>query len=269
MTYPSPDVTSCAPGPATSARAGCRRGGRTPPIHKPPWPAVVGWAAYVASLGAASLAALQWVQNYSANHGDSDFKIYYVAARIGVTYGWQHIYDQRLEDADWKVLGDGFSQLALPDRLFLSPPVVAWIATPFTVLPPPTAYLAWSVLTIGCLTLTWWLLAPGPPLWRWTQLLVSLGVAPVLLGLILGQANFVVLSAVAACWWLLRNHRPTSAGLVLTLIWIKPNVAFLVPPMLLVLRERRVVTIWLVASAGLALIEWLLGGIRRRGHLPP
>jgi hypothetical protein len=75
---------------------------------------------------------------------------------------------------------------------------VAWIATPFTVLPPPAAYLAWSVVTVGCLALTWWLLAPGPPLWRSTQLLGSLWVAPILLGLMLGQAAFLVLAAVAA-----------------------------------------------------------------------
>ncbi len=101
------------------------------------------------------MAALQLTQNYLANHGDSDFKIYFLAARIGLDHGWQHIYDPRLEDAGWKLLGDGFSQQALPDLLFLSPPPVAWIATPFTVLPPPAAYLAWSVVTVGCLALTW------------------------------------------------------------------------------------------------------------------
>jgi len=224
------------------------------------WPAVVAWAALVANLGAAGIAALQWAQNYLANHGDSDFKIYYLAARIGLGYGWQHIYDPRLEDAVWKMLGDGFSQQALPDRLFLSLPPVAWIAIPFTVLSPPTAYLAWSVAIVGCLALTWWLLAPGQALWRATQLVVSLWVAPVLFGLMLGQANFLVLAAVAACWWLLLNDRPATAGLILTLIWIKPNVAFLVPPMLLVLRERRAVATWFVASAGLALMVGLVIG---------
>jgi hypothetical protein len=81
-------------------------------LYHPRWPAFVGWAALVANLGAAGLAALQWTQNYLANHGDSDFKIYYLAARIGVTHGWQHIYDPSLQDAGWKLLGDGFSQLA-------------------------------------------------------------------------------------------------------------------------------------------------------------
>jgi Glycosyltransferase family 87 len=229
-------------------------------LNDPPWLAVVGWAALAASLGAAVLAALHWSTTYVASPGFSDFKIYYLAARIGIAHGWQHMYDPRLQDAGWKVLGYDFSQQSLPDRLFLSPPLVAWIATPFTVLPPPAAYLAWSVLTIGCLALTWWLLAPGTPLWRSTQLLASLWIAPVLFGLMLGQAAFLVLAAVAACWWLLRHDRPSRAGLVLTLIWIKPNLAFLVPPMLLLLSERRAMAAWLAASLGLALIVGLVVG---------
>lgn len=52
-------------------------------LNDPPWLAVVGWAALAASLGAPVLAALQWSTNYVASPGFSDFKIYYLAARIG------------------------------------------------------------------------------------------------------------------------------------------------------------------------------------------
>ena len=214
----------------------------------------------VANLCAAALAAMSWIRNYLSYHGDSDLKIYYLASRIGLTRGWPHIYDLRLQATGWQLLGDGFSQLPQPDRSFLSPPFVAWLAAPFTVLPVPTAYLAWSILIVGSLVLAGLLLAPGPHVWRWSQGLASLWLAPVLLGLMLGQATFLVLAAVSGCWWFLSRDRPEAAGLSLALICFKPNIAFLVPPMLLVLGEWRAVWAWLGASAALALAAWIVVG---------
>ncbi len=214
----------------------------------------------VANVCAAALAATNWITNYLSYHGDSDLKIYYLAARIGLTHGWPHIYDLGLQAIGWQLLGDGFSQLPQPDRSFLSPPFVAWLAAPFTLLPVPAAYLAWSILIVGSLVLAGWLVAPARPVWRWSSVLASVWLAPVLLGLMLGQATFLVLAAVSGCWWFLSRERPVAAGLSLALICFKPNIAFLVPPMLLLLGERRAAWTWLVASAGLALAAWLVVG---------
>jgi glycosyl transferase family 87 len=214
----------------------------------------------IANICAAAFAATNWITNYRSFHGDSDLKIYYLAARIGVTQGWPHIYDLRLQAIGWQLLGDGFAQLPQPDRSFLSPPFVAWLAAPFTILPVPAAYLAWSALIVGSLVLAGWLLAPGPAVWRWSSVLASLWLAPILLGLTLGQATFLVLTAVSACWWFLSHGRPVAAGFSLALICFKPNVAFLLPPMLLLLGEWRAVATWIVVSAGLALAAWIVIG---------
>jgi Glycosyltransferase family 87 len=217
-------------------------------------------AVLVANLCAAALAATNWITNYLSYHGDSDLKIYYLGARIGLTRGWPHIYDLGLQAIGWQVLGDGFSQLPQPDRSFLSPPFVAWLAAPLTILPVPAAYLAWSILIVGSLVLAGWLVSPGRSVWRWSSVLASLWLAPVLLGLMLGQATFLVLAAVSGCWWFLSRDRPLAAGISLAFICLKPNIAFLVPPMLLLLGERRAVGIWFAASAGLALAAWLVVG---------
>lgn len=214
----------------------------------------------VANVCAAAFAATNWITSYLSYHGDSDLKIYYLAAQIGLTHGWPHLYDLGLQATGWQLLGDGFSQLPQPDRSFLSPPFVAWLAVPFTLLPVPAAYLAWSVLIVGSLVLAGLLLAPGRPVWRWSHVLASLWLAPVLLGLMLGQATFLVLAGVSGCCWFLNRGRPVAAGLSLAFICFKPNIAFLFPLMLLLLGERRVVWTWLVASAGLALAAWLVVG---------
>lgn len=212
------------------------------------------------NFGAAVFAATNWIANYLRYHGDSDLKIYYLAAQIGLTHGWSHLYDLGLQATGWQLLGDGFAQLAQPDRSFLSPPFVAWLAAPFTLLPVPAAYLVWSILIVGSLVLAGWLLAPGRPVWRWSYVLATLWLAPILLGLMLGQATFLVLAAVSGCWWFLSRGQPVAAGLSLALICFKPNIAFLFPPMLLLLGERRAVMTWLLASAFLALVAWLVVG---------
>jgi hypothetical protein len=217
-------------------------------------------AALAANLCLAAIAATSWIRSYLSYHGDSDLKIYYLAAQIGLTHGWSHIYDLDLQATGWQRLGDGFSQLAQPDRSFLSPPFVAWLAAPLTLLPVPAAYLTWSALIVGSLVLAAWLLAPDQIVWRWSHALASLWLAPVLQGLMLGQATFLVLAATAACWWFLSRGRPVAAGFALAFICFKPNIAFMVLPMLILLGQRRAVATWLVVSAGLAFAAWLVVG---------
>jgi hypothetical protein len=79
---------------------------------------------------AAAFAATNWITNYRSYHGDSDFKIYYLGAQIGLTHGWSHLYDLGLQAAGWQLLGDGFSQLPQPDRSFLSSRVARTPAGP-------------------------------------------------------------------------------------------------------------------------------------------
>ena len=72
-----------------------------------------------------------------------DFHTYAAAASVGLHHGWQSIYDQPLVALAQKQLVPG--QWAQP---FLSPPSVAWLVAPLTLLPYSVAYGIWAAFTV-------------------------------------------------------------------------------------------------------------------------
>src|SRR5260370_8040575 len=70
--------------------------------------------------------------------------------------------------------GIGVAQLAR----YISPPPVAWLALPFTLLPYPLAYWIWSALLLIALAGTWYLAAPGAGRLRLIHLMAALGWVP-------------------------------------------------------------------------------------------
>src|SRR5581483_7848464 len=153
----------------------------------------------------------QWAMAYTGDRFHNDFTFYFAAARIGVTHGWSAIYDLGLQQAQLTEMGSGITIAQL--ARFISPPPVAWAALPFTALPYPIAYWGWSALLVGALVATWWLAAPGTGPARAVFLAAALGWLPVIYGLQLGQPGLFV---------------------ALGLLVLKPQLAFLVPPALLV-----------------------------------
>jgi hypothetical protein len=184
---------------------------------------------------AAALFALfdlyQWALAYAADRFHNDFTFYYAAARIGLSHGWASIYDLSLQQSQLDALGSGIKIAEL--ARYISPPPLAFLAVPFTALPYPIAYCAWSALLVAALGLTWHLAAPGSGRLRLIFLVAAIGWLPVIYGLQLGQPAFVVALAVAASYALLRADRPLWAGVVLAAIVFKPQLAFLVPLALL------------------------------------
>ncbi len=174
----------------------------------------------------------QWAMAYTGDRFHNDFTFYFAAARIGVTHGWSAIYDLGLQQAQLTEMGSGITIAQL--ARFISPPPVAWAALPFTALPYPIAYWGWSALLVGALVATWWLAAPGTGPARAVFLAAALGWLPVIYGLQLGQPGLFVALGVAACYALLRGGRATWGGIALGLLVLKPQLAFLVPPALLV-----------------------------------
>lgn len=179
----------------------------------------------------------QWIGAYLSDHYHNDFTFYVAAARIGVTHGWSHIYDLGLQQQQLDAMGSSIkiAQLAR----YISPPPVAWLALPFSPLPYPLAYWAWSALLLTALALTWLWSAPEAGRARVIFLVAALGWVPVIYGLQLGQPGFLVAMGVAASYALLRARHPLWAGLALSPLVLKPQLAFLVPLALLAAREYR------------------------------
>src|SRR5207253_2395759 len=182
-----------------------------------------------------------------------DFYVYHLAARIGLAHGWATIYDPSLfQPAVTPVVGR-----YLP---YLNPPLLAWLVAPLTLLPYTLATAIWLGVLGGCLALTAWLAAPGSLPVKAAQLIGALALLPVFIGFEFGQASLLIVAAVAAAWWLIRQDRPLAAGMLLALLALKPQVAALVPFALLLAGYRRVFVGWMLATVPLVVASWLAVG---------
>jgi alpha-1,2-mannosyltransferase len=217
--------------------------------------AVAGAAAAVAVLAVYDLGV--WIQTILADSFHNDLSFYYAAARLGLTHGWSGLYNLELQQEQLQAIG---SQIRVAELArYISPPPLAWIVVPFTVLPFQWAYVLWSVVLMLALALTWLLASPGRGRSRVLYLVAAIGWLPVIYGLQLGQPGMLIALGVAACYALLQRDREVAAGAVLGVMVLKPQLAILVPAALLVTGRWRafaaatVVVAMLVAISALAL----------------
>ena len=185
----------------------------------------------------------------------NDFRLLYGAVLTTFHAGYPHLYDPIAQKAAVEGLGPGFYW-----SLFLNPPPLVWLATPFAALPFSVAIVLWTGLLIASAGLTWYLVAPGAGLAKAGLGLLWLGVVPVSFGIGVGQSVVLVAAAVATAWWLAERDHPVLAGLALSLIVFKPQLALFVPPCLLVAGHARVFGAWLVATVFMVLIALALLG---------
>jgi hypothetical protein len=172
----------------------------------------------------------RWIDHFRSDPNAEDFRLHAIAARIGLTHGWSHIYDLALQKATSVGLGPIDSM-----HLFISPPPSAWMVVPIAWLPISSGFLIWTLISLAAFVAAAWLVCPGPRLVRATLLLISLALWPVHYQFWLGQWTAATLAVLAVCWWLLDRQRWTWAGIVLALAFcLKPQDCALVPIALLI-----------------------------------
>jgi hypothetical protein len=197
-------------------------------------------------------AAVTYIPQYRFRN---DFRLIYGAAVTGLDRGYDHLYDPLAQKAAVEGLGQGFYWSP-----FLNPPPLVWLATPLTILPFNVALIVWTAVLLAALLLAWWLVAPGDRLTRFAHLALWLGVFPVAFGVMVGQPVAVVAAAVAACWWFSQRDRMVLAGLALSVIAVKPQLALFVPVCLLVSGHARIFGAWFAATAVMALVALAMLG---------
>ena len=180
-----------------------------------------------------------------------DFHTYLAAAAVGLQQGWPHIYDQPLVAIAQMHLVPG--QRAQP---FLSPPTVAWLVSPLTVFPYGTALVIWATFNFVVLAaaLAWASMSTG--LNRW--ILVVAAIAPwwIVYAVKLGQVVPLLAAGVVVAWRLMRDDKDVAAGIVLAVMFLKPNTVLLVPVALLAAGRYRVFAAWLGAAALLVVLAF-------------
>ena len=197
-------------------------------------------------------AAGTFVSQYAVRN---DFRLDYGAATVGIKDGYSHLYDLAAQSSAIESLGRGFNP-----QPFISPPPLAWLVTPLLVLPFVAALIVWTLLLLAALGWTWYLLAPSGGVAKAAHLALLLGVFPVAFGVMVGQPGALVAAAVATAWWLLRHDHPVWAGVALSLIVLKPQLALLVPICLLASGRTRTFGAWLVATLFVGLVALALLG---------
>jgi hypothetical protein len=217
------------------------------------WAAAGVWTGILLSAFNLYAAAVEFIPQYRFRN---DFRLIYGAALAGWNNGYSHLYDLGAQKTATESLGSGIYW-----QPYLNPPPLAWLATPFLAFPFEVALLAWSGLLVFAAWLAWRLVAPGPQLTRLAHLALFVGVFPTAFGLMVGQPVALVAAVVAASWWLAEHRRPVLAGVVLSLIALKPQLALLVPLCLLVAGRWRIFLAWLGASAAIGVVALvMLGG---------
>jgi len=179
----------------------------------------------------------QWAVAYASDRFHNDLTFYLAAARIGIAHGWGSIYDLALQQVELNAMGSGITIAEL--ARYISPPPVAWLALPFTLLPYEVAYWTWCGLLVVALVLTWRLAAPEVGRAGVIFIAGAIGFLPVIYGLQLAQPGLFVALGVAGSYALLRAGRPLWSGVALGAIALKPQLAFLVPLALLAAGQRR------------------------------
>lgn len=183
----------------------------------------------------------------------NDFRLVYGAALNSWQHGYGHLYDL----AEQKTAVESFGAYWSP---FINPPPLAWLGTPFLLLPFSLAILLWSAILLFAAVRATRILAPGVGLTRAAHAMLFIGLFPVAFGLMVGQPVMLVGAAVAISWWLAQRNKPVAAGLVLSGIALKPQLALLVPLCLLVAGHRRMFFAWLAATAVIVVVAILLLG---------
>jgi hypothetical protein len=173
----------------------------------------------------------------------NDFRLIYGAAKVALQSGFSHVYDLEAQKAATEAIAQGVYW-----QPFLNPPPLVWLATPLAALRFDVAIWVWTALLAASALLAWYLTAPGGGLTRLAHLALFLGLFPTAFGLMVGQPVALVAGAVAAAWWFAQRKRSVAAGLALSVLAIKPQLALLVPVCLLFSGHARIFVAWLVAT---------------------
>jgi glycosyl transferase family 87 len=183
----------------------------------------------------------------------NDFRLLYGVAHLVGSVGYGRLYD--LTNQSQVVTDEGHFW-----QPFINPPPLVWLGTPFSLAPFLPAIWLWTAFLLAAAVVAWRLAAPGDRLGRAAHLALLAGLFPAAFSVMVGQVVVVVAAAVALAWWLGEQRRDVLAGVALSAMVLKPQLALLVPLCLLVAGRWRIFAGWFAAAGLLALLSAVLLG---------
>jgi hypothetical protein len=148
---------------------------------------------------------------------------------------------------------------------FTNPPLAAWLIQPLAALEPHLSYLIFLGALVASMVagaaLLWRLLADVPRRWRAPLVLLAMGTLPAAQAMATAGWDPLLLVACAAGALLLASGRDFASGLSLSLLWVKPQLVWLVVPLMVAARVPRLAAGLLAGGAVWALTFPLLVGV--------
>jgi alpha-1,2-mannosyltransferase len=162
------------------------------------------------------------------------------------TYLYDFEYQHQLEE---EIIGAPIEGL----HGFITPPFMAWVFVPLSVLPYIWSFIIWCVIGLVLLWLSLRWLESRHPFKHFTW---ALSWFPIFAAISFGQNSILSLAILCLTYMLWHRDRPWAAGLICSLVLYKPQLALGVGFLWLLEWRRN----W-KALAGLALGGCLLGGL--------
>lgn len=187
-----------------------------------------------------------------------DFVSGYAAGRLVVNGHGHELYDLRLQQqTQGRIVGRPESRTLCS---FVNPPVVAVAFTPLALLPYRVAYLAYTGMLLAAFLLAFRILRPHLPALHdcWgTVVGLAFLLYPLAITITGGQNTAVTLLLMAAAYAALRRGDDTRAGVMVGLLFFKPQFALLLCLLLMLRRRYRCV----LAAGAVAFAYYLVGAL--------
>ena len=184
-----------------------------------------------------------------------DFIEFYNAGRILNHYGSHRLYDFELQQDLTQEYVAGFS---LP---YVTPPYVAILFSPLSLLPFSVAFLIWIFISVALYVGAGSLIARLELLPRGMTLLVCLAFPPFLMLAVAGGQISAIGCFIFALWiYLMKRERKFLSGLVLGFLLYKPTLAVFVVPTLLFGRQFRMLFGFGIVATALGTLTVLMLG---------
>lgn len=190
-----------------------------------------------------------WTDGVDRPFGE-DFLNFWSAAKLAISSRWHSIYNiPSFHEFQVGVVGHPIDLYH-----YSYPPTLLILTAPFAVLPYPAAWVAWQIL--GWLAFAGALRRISPDHW----LLAAIAWPAIPINAIGGQAA-CWLAAITAWGLILLPKRPVVAGLLLSLLAVKPQLSWLVPLALLFGQEWKALIAMAIGTAALLLVTTFCFGV--------